>query len=119
MGIDVGLKEFAVLSDGRVYSNPKHLRRSEKRLAKLQKDLSRKKKGSKNRNKARLKVSKLHEKIHNQRLDFLQKVSFEIISENQAIVIEDLRVKNLLKNHRLAKAISEVSWSLNLLKLAG
>ena len=112
VGIDVGLKEFAVLSDGTVYANPKHLRKSEKRLAKLQKDLSRKKKGSKNRNKARLKVAKLHEKIHNQRLDFLHKVSSEIISENQAIAIEDLRVKNLLQNHRLAKAISEVSWTM-------
>ena len=112
VGIDVGLKEFAVLSDGTIYENPKHLRKSEKRLAKLQKDLSRKKKASKNYQKARQKVAKLHEKIHNQRQDFLHKVSSKIVSENQAIVIEDLRVKNLLRNHKLAKAISEASWSM-------
>ena len=70
-----------------------------------------KKKGSKNRTKARLKVAKLHEKIANQRKDFLHKTSTKIIRENQSIVIEDLRVKNMLKNHKLAKAISEVSWS--------
>ena len=112
VGIDVGLKDFAVLSNGKVYENPKYLRKSEKRLAKLQKDLSRKKKGSKNREKAKQKVAKLHEKIYNQRQDFLHKVSSEIISENQAIVIEDLRVKNMLQNHKLAKAISEASWSM-------
>lgn len=111
VGIDVGLKEFAVLSDGTVYKNPKHLRKSEKRLAKLQKDLSRKQKCSSNRNKARLKVAKMHERIANQRKDFLHKTSTRIISENQAIVIEDLRVKNMMQNHKLAKAISEVSWS--------
>ena len=111
VGIDVGLKEFAVCSDGFRVENPKHLRKSEKRLAKLQKDLSRKQKGSCNRNKARLKVAKLHQKIANQRNDFLQKLSSKLISENQAIAIEDLRVKNLLKNHHLAKAISEASWS--------
>ncbi len=111
VGIDVGLKDFAVLSSGKVYENPKHLRKAEKRLSKLQKDLSRKKKGSKNREKARQKVAKLHEKIYNQRQDFLHKVSSEIISENQAIVIEDLRVKNMLQNHKLAKFVSEASWS--------
>ena len=111
VGIDVGIKDFAVCSDGKVYENPKWLRKSEKRLAKLQRDLSRKSKGSKNRAKARLRVAKMHEKIANQRHDFLQKVSTEIICENQAIVIEDLRVKNMIKNHKLAKAISEVSWS--------
>ncbi len=111
VGIDLGLKEFAVLSNGQRIENPKHLRKSEKRLAKHQKDLSRKQKGSKNRGKARLKVAKLHEKISNQRRDFLHKVSSEIISDNQAIVLEDLRVKNMMQNHKLAKAISEVSWS--------
>lgn len=111
VGIDVGLKEFAITSDGKFFSNPKHLRKSEKRLKKLQKDMSRKKKGSNNRNKARLKVAKLHEKIANQRKDFLHKVSTQLINENQVIVIEDLRVKNMLQNHKLAKAISEVSWA--------
>ncbi len=111
IGIDVGLKEFAVCSDGYREPNPKHLRKSEKRLAKLQKDLSRKQKGSKNRDKARLKVAKLHQKIADQRADFMHKLSIKLIRENQSIVIEDLKVKNLQKNHKLAKAISEASWS--------
>ena len=111
VGIDVGIKDFAVLSNGEAYKNPKHLRKSEKRLAKLQRDLSRKQIGSSNRNKARIKVAKLHERIANQRMDFLHKKSTEIIRENQAIVIEDLKVKNLMKNHNLAKYIAEVSWS--------
>lgn len=111
VGIDLGLKEFAVTSDGEIFNNPKWLRKTEKKLAKAQKSLSRKKKGSNNRNKARLKVAKLHEKIVNQRKDFLHKLSNYITNENQVIVIEDLKVKNLMKNHNLAKAISEVSWS--------
>ena len=111
IGIDLGISDFAITSDGEIFSNPKWLRKSEKRLRKLQKDLSRKKKGSKNRNKARLKVAKLHEKITNQRKDFLHKVSTQLINENQVIVVEDLKVKNMIKNHKLAKAISEVSWS--------
>ena len=110
VGIDLGLKEFAITSDGEFFSNPKWLRKSEKRLKKLQKDLSRKQKGSNNRKKARLKVAKLHEKIANQRKDFLHKLSSYIINENQVIVIEDLKVKNMQQNHKLAKAISEVSW---------
>ena len=110
IGVDVGLKEFAICSDGYRVSNPKYLRKSEKRLIKLQKDLSRKQKGSNNRNKARLKVAKLHDKIANQRKDFLHKLSTKLIRENQSIAIEDLRVSNMMKNHKLAKAISEVSW---------
>ena len=110
IGIDVGLKEFAICSDGYRVSNPKYLRKSEKRLKKLQKDLSRKQKGSNNRNKARLKVAKLHDKIANQRKDFLHKLSTKLIRENQSIAIEDLRVSGMMKNHKLAKAISEVSW---------
>ena len=111
IGIDLGLKEFAICSNGDRFDNPKNLRKSEKKLAKLQKDLSRKNKGSNNRCKARLKVAKLHQKIANQRKDFLQKLSTKIISENQVIVLEDLKVKNMLQNHKLAKAISEVSWA--------
>ena len=111
VGIDVGIKDFAVLSNGEAYKNPKHLRKSEKRLAKLQRDLSRKQIGSSNRNKARIKVAKIHEKIANQRMDKNNKKSTEIIRKNQAIVIEDLKVKNLMKNHNLAKSIAEVSWS--------
>ena len=111
IGIDLGIKEFAICSNGERFANPKYLRKSEKRLIKLQKDLSRKKIGSKNRDKARLKVAKLYQKITNQRRDFLHKLSTKIIRENQTIVLEDLKVKNMLKNHKLAKAISECSWS--------
>ena len=111
IGVDLGLKEFAICSNGDRFDNPKNLRKSEKKLAKLQKELSRKVKGSNNRYKARLKVAKLHQRIANQRKDFLHKLSTKIISENQTIVLEDLRVKNMMQNHKLAKAISEVSWS--------
>ena len=111
IGIDLGLKEFAICSNGDRFDNPKNLRKSEKKLAKLQKDLSRKNKGSNNRYKARLKIAKLHQRIANQRKDFLQKLSTKIISENQVIVLEDLKVKNMLQNHKLAKAVSEVSWA--------
>jgi putative transposase len=110
IGIDLGIKEFAITSDGEFFSNPKYLKKSLKRLIKLQKNLSRKKKGSNNRNKARLKVAKLHEKIFNQRHDFLHKLSHYFISENQVIVIEDLKVRNMIKNHKLAQSINDVSW---------
>lgn len=111
IGVDVGLKEFAICSDGFRIDNPKYFRKSEKRLSKLQKDLSRKQKGSNNRYKARLKVARLHQKIADQRADFLNKLSTKLINENQVIVIEDLKVKNMVKNNKLAKAISEASWS--------
>ncbi|GIM30339.1 transposase [Clostridium polyendosporum] len=111
IGIDVGLKEFAVCSDGYRKDNPKWFRKSEKRLAKLQKDLSRKQKDSNNRRRARIKVAKLYEKIANQRRDFLHKLSTKLINENQVIVIEDLKVKDMMKNQKLAKVIGEVSWS--------
>lgn len=111
IGIDLGLKEFAICSNGDRFDNPKFLRKTEKKLVKAQKELSRKKKGSNNRNKSRLKVAKLHQKIANQRKDFLHKLSIKLIRENQSIAIEDLRVKNMLQNHKLAKAISEVSWA--------
>lgn len=111
IGIDLGIKDFAITSNGNIFENPKWLRKSEKKLKKFQRSLSRKKNGSKNREKARLRVAKMHEKIVNQRKDFLHKLSSKIINENQVIVLEDLKVKNMLKNHRLAKSISEVSWA--------
>jgi putative transposase len=87
------------------------LEKSEDKLRKVQKDLSRKKNGSKNREKARIKVAKIHEKISNQRKDFLHKLSKRLISENQVICLEDLNVKGMVKNHNIAKSISDVSWS--------
>lgn len=111
VGIDVGLKDFAILSDGTVYSNPKFLRRLEEKLAKAQRILSRRKKGSSNWNKQRIKVARIHEKIQNARNDYLHKISTDIAKNHDIIGIEDLQVSNMLKNHKLAKAISEVSWS--------
>ena len=110
VGIDLGLKDFAITSDGEIFDNPKWLRKQEHKLKKAQRNLSRKKKGSKNREKARIKVAKIHEKIANQRKDYLHKISSYITNENQVIVIEDLKVSNMMRNHKLAKAIGEVSW---------
>ena len=121
VGIDVGLKEFAVLSTGQLFSNPKWYRTLEDKLRKEQRILSRRQElalkrkckldEAKNYQKQKRKVARIHEKIVNARTDYLQKISTEIIKNHDVIGIEDLQVSNMLKNHKLAKAISEVSWS--------
>ena len=111
IGIDVGLKTFATLSDGTPYENPKWFRKLEEKLANAQRILSRRTKGGSNWNKQRIKVARIHEKITNARTDYLHKISTEIVKNHDIIGMEDLSVSNMLKNHHLAKAISEVSWS--------
>ena len=91
--------------------NPKHLAYSMRKLIREQRKLSRKQKGSKNREKQRMRVALVHEQVTNQRNDFLQKQSTMLIRENQTICIEDLRVKNMIRNHKLARSIASVSWS--------
>jgi putative transposase len=117
VGIDVGIKDFAVLSTGEKVENPKYLKNSLRRLKVLQKRVSRKQKGSKNRAKAKKRLAVLHDKITNQRNDFQNKLSFKLISENQAVVLETLNVKGMVKNHHLAQAISDSAWSSFVTKL--
>ncbi len=112
IGLDFGIKDFAITSDGEVFENPKHLRKSMQRLKVLQRRASKKIKGSANRKKANLKVALLHERITNQRKDFQHKLSSELINDSQidTIALETLKIKNMVKNHKLAQAISDVSW---------
>ena len=111
VGVDVGLKDFAILSDGKTYSNLKFFRRLEEKLAKAQRIMSRRTVGGANWYKAKIKVARIHEKIANARNDSLHKISTEIVKNHDIIEMEDLSVSNMLKNHNLAKAISEVSWT--------
>lgn len=121
VGVDVGLKDFAILSDGTVFKNPKFFRSLEQKLAKEQRILSRRKQGAiqrkqplfeaKNYQKQKRKVARIHEKIANARADYLHKISTDIVKNHDIIGIEDLQVVNMLKNRNLAKAISEVSWA--------
>jgi len=110
IGIDLGIKDFAIFSNGEKIKNHKYLNKYLKRLAREQKKLSRKQKFSNNWYKQKQKVAKLHEKIKNQRQDFLHKLSKRIVDENQVIILEDLSVKNMMKNKKLAKNIADVSW---------
>ena len=111
IGIDVGIKSFYSDSNGNVVSNPKYLEKSMRKLICEQRKLSRKQKGSNNRNKQRIKVALVHEKITNQRNDFLQKQSTMLIRENQTICIEELKVKNMMRNHKLSQHIGSAAWS--------
>jgi len=112
IGIDLGIKHFATISDGRKIENPKYLKQSEAKLKRHQRWLSRKKRGSNNRIKQRLRVALIQEKITNQRSDFIHKLTYQLTHENQvsSIAIEDLAIKNMVKNHHLAKAIVDASW---------
>jgi putative transposase len=111
IGLDLGVNEFVVTSDGEVFENLKLNRSNQLKLKKLHKKLSKKQKKSKNRNKCRIKLAKFYEKLNNRKLNYLHQVSNKILDENQVIVIEDLNVKGMLKNHKLAKSIQEVSFS--------
>lgn len=111
IGIDLGLTHFAVTSDGSKFDNPRVLRKRSKNLKRKQQKLSRKVKGSNARKKAKHIVARVHECIANIRKDFLHKLSRKLVNENQVIITENLAVKNMVKNHNLAKAISDASWS--------
>ena len=117
VGIDLGIKDFVICSDGTVYPNMRFYEKSLRKLKISQRRLSKKQKGSKNREKARLKVSKQHKKIKNQRNDYQHKVSRELADKHNTICLETLNVKNMVKNKKLAKVISDVSWSSFITKL--
>jgi putative transposase len=112
VGIDVGLKSFCVDSDATSFDNPKYYRRNQRKLRRLQRSLSRKKKGSANREKARLEVAKMHERISNQRSDFLHKVANHYIINYDKIFVEDLKITNMVKNSRLSKSIADAGWGM-------
>jgi putative transposase len=112
-GVDLGLKHFAVVTDGEKvskYDNPKHIAKHEKNLKRKQKKLARKQKGSNSRNKYRKVVAKVYERVSNSRQDFLHKLSYKLVSDSQAVIVENLYVKGMVRNHNLAKAISDCGW---------
>lgn len=110
IGLDLGIKDLCITSAGKKYENPKIIKRYEKKLEKLQRQLAHKKNGSSNYLKKKKEIALCHEKIRSTRKDYLHKISHEIVSENQVIVSENLQIKNMVKNHHLAKSISDVSW---------
>ncbi|MDJ0796759.1 MAG: RNA-guided endonuclease TnpB family protein [Calothrix sp. MO_167.B12] len=114
-GIDLGIKHFAVVTDGEKvskYDNPKHLAKHEKNLKRKQQKLARKQKGSNSRNKYRKIVAKVYERVSNSRQDFLHKLSYKLVSDSQAVIVENLHVKGMVRNHSLAKAISDCGWGM-------
>jgi putative transposase len=110
VGLDLGLSVLAATSDGEVIANPRHLRRRERKLARAQRALCRKQKGSANRAKAKAKVARAHRKVRASRTDFLHRTSTRLVRDHDVIVIEDLAVRNMVRNHSLAKAISDCGW---------
>ena len=112
VGIDVGIKTFAVLSDGLEYANPKYLAKAQVKLKWMQRQLSKKVKGSNRRNVWKFKIAKQHEKVANQRKDFLDKATNEITNRFDLIILEDLNIKGMVKNHKLAGAISDCGWNM-------
>jgi putative transposase len=112
IGIDLGVKQFAITSEGIKYENPKYYHKYEKQLAKLQRILSRRKKGSNNWEKAKIKVALMHEKISHCRKDFLHQLSTRLTNENQVLCLEDLQVSEMMKNNKYSKCIADASWSL-------
>ncbi|NER07342.1 MAG: IS200/IS605 family element transposase accessory protein TnpB, partial [Okeania sp. SIO3C4] len=110
IGIDLGITSLLTTSDGETFANPKNINKLHKKLRLAQKSLSRKTKGSNNYQKARLKLARIHAKIKDSRLDYTHKLTTQLIRENQTVVVEDLAVKNMVKNHKLARAISDANW---------